>query len=43
MITAFTGNMAEEVFNIVIVIRRFVLLFFLSIGLGAGIVLKLPV
>jgi len=33
MRTAFTGNMAKEVFNVVIVNRRFVLLF-LSIGSG---------
>jgi len=39
MITAFTGNMAEEVFNVLIVL----LLFFLSIGSGTGIVLKVPV
>jgi len=36
MRTAFTGNMAEEVFNVVIVNRRFMLLspFFSSIDSG---------
>jgi len=43
MRTAFTGNLAEEVFNVVIINRRFVLLLFLSIGSGTGIVLKAPV
>jgi len=38
MRTAFTGNLAEEVFNVVIVNRRFVLLLFLSIASGTGIV-----
>jgi len=43
--TAFKGNMAEEVFNVVIVNRRFVLLFKYRFGhrLGTGIVLKVPV
>jgi len=37
MRTVFTGNMAEEVFNVVIVDRRFVHFFyFLSIGSGTG-------
>jgi len=40
---SFTGNMAEEVFNVVIVNHRFVLFIFLSIGSGTGIVLKVPV
>jgi len=47
MRTAFTGNTAEEVFNIVIVNRRFVLLFLFKHqfrhGLGTGIVLKVQI
>jgi len=37
MITASTGNMAKEGFNVLIVH------FFLSIRLGTGIILKVPV
>jgi len=36
MTTAFTGNMAEEVFKVVIVNRRSALLLFLSIGSGTA-------
>jgi len=43
MRTAFKGNVAQEVFNVVIDNCRFVLLFILSIGLGTVIIFKVPV